>query len=199
MTVFGITGGTGAGKTTALSVLEEFGACIIDCDAVYHELLRTSPALLSEIKAAFPGSVINGVLDRKTLGTVVFDNEEKLRQLNRITHGYVTAEVEDRLSAARESGRAVAAIDAIGLLESGLDTLCDITVAVTAALELRAARITARDHLEPSYSQLRIQAQKPDSYFAENCDFVLVNDCQSAEAFKRKCRKFFEQRIGGDR
>ena len=72
--ILGITGGTGCGKTTLLNCIAEQGGLILDCDAIYHELLRNDPALLSAIEARFPGSVENGVLQRKKLGSLVFSD-----------------------------------------------------------------------------------------------------------------------------
>ena len=68
--VFGITGGTGCGKTTVLSVLEELGFTTIDCDALYHQMLAEGGALVDKIGKMFPGTVENGVLQRKKLGAL---------------------------------------------------------------------------------------------------------------------------------
>ena len=76
--IFGITGGTGCGKTTALQAIRELGGIIIDCDAVYHVLLQTDKKMLAAIEKRFPGTVIDGVLDRKKLGPIVFSNEQAL-------------------------------------------------------------------------------------------------------------------------
>lgn len=120
MHIVGITGGTGCGKTTALMELERRGALVIDCDAVYHELLASNTAMLAEINARFPGTIENGVLQRKKLGAVVFADAAALDDLNAITHRYVRAEVQSRLRAWARQGGTVAAIDAIALIESGL-------------------------------------------------------------------------------
>lgn len=85
MHIVGITGGTGCGKTTALMELERQGALVIDCDAVYHELLASNAAMLAEINARFPGTIENGVLQRKKLGAVVFADAAALDDLNAIT------------------------------------------------------------------------------------------------------------------
>ena len=92
MKVIGITGPTGAGKTTALNALRSLGGQIIDADAVYHDLTRSSPALRAELEARF-GPVYNGeTLDRKKLGAVVFQDQKALADLNAITHKYVAQE-----------------------------------------------------------------------------------------------------------
>ena len=126
--ILGITGGTGCGKTTLLELIRQQGGLVMDCDAVYGELLQSDPALLRSIGARFPGTVEGGVLQRKKLGEQVFADRQALLALNRITHAAVRGEVVRRL----ETRPAVAAIDAIALFESGLSLLCDVTVAVTA-------------------------------------------------------------------
>ena len=186
--ILGITGGTGCGKTSLLNCIAERGGLILDCDAIYHDLLRTDPALLSAIEARFPGSVENGVLQRKKLGNLVFSDEKALEDLNAITHGAVKAEVLRRLS---EKPR-LAAIDAIALFEGGLATLCDITVAVTAPEEARIQRLMVRDGIGRDYAKRRIAAQKSAEWFRERCDYCLENNGTQADfqktslAFLRK-------------
>jgi dephospho-CoA kinase len=132
MKVIGITGPTGAGKTTALNALTSLGGIIIDADAVYHDLTVTSRPMREELCARF-GEVYNGdVLDRKKLGQVVFQDKQALEDLNAITHKYVFQETAKRIQEARENHIPAAGIDAIALLESTLIDLCDCTVAVTA-------------------------------------------------------------------
>ena len=91
--IIGITGGTGCGKTTALQAIRELGGIIIDCDAVYHVLLQTDRKMLAAIEARFPGTVIDGVLDRKKLGPIVFSDDQALKDLNAITHKAVKEKV----------------------------------------------------------------------------------------------------------
>ena len=97
MFVIGITGGTGTGKTTALNAVEKLGGAVIDCDALYHELLKTDKDLLNAIEAAFPGVVENGELQRKKLGAIVFGDAEKLEALNGITNGFIDRAVRARM------------------------------------------------------------------------------------------------------
>ena len=186
--ILGITGGTGCGKTTLLNCIAERGGLILDCDAIYHDLLRTDPALLSAIEARFPGSVENGVLQRKKLGNLVFSDEKALEDLNAITHGAVKAEVLRRLS---EKPR-LAAIDAIALFEGGLATLCDITVAVTAPEEARIQRLMVRDGIGRDYAKRRIAAQKSAEWFRERCDYCLENNGTQAD-FQKTCLAFLRK------
>ena len=185
--IIGITGGTGCGKTTALNVIRELGGIIIDCDAVYHVLLQTDKALLSAIEARFPGTVVNGALERKKLGNIVFSHEEALKDLNKITHSAVKKKVEHILQ-----GHSFAAIDAIELFDGGLAALCDVTVAITAPEDARIARLQARDGISREYALLRIRAQKDEQYFREHCDYVLENTGSEAQ-FQEKCLAFFKE------
>ena len=183
--ILGITGGTGCGKTTLLNLIAECGDLILDCDAIYHELLKQDAAMLSAIEARFPGTVENGVLNRKKLGSIVFADQNALQDLNRITHSAVRQEVLRRL----EAKPALAAIDAIGLFEGGLAALCDATVAITAPEELRVQRLMLRDNISENYARSRIRAQHSESWFREQCDYVLVND-EKIDAFATKCLAF---------
>lgn len=192
LTILGITGGTGCGKTTALRTLEELGALIIDCDAVYHGLLIENKEMLAEIDSAFPGVVTGGVLDRKALGAVVFSDAEALARLNGITHSYVGREIDRLLESWAMSGGRLAAIDAIELFGGNLARRCKATFAVLADRDKRIERIMARDGIPREYAALRVNAQKPDSYFEEKCDYILKNN-STEEEFREKCRsKFLE-------
>jgi len=185
MTVIGITGGTGSGKTTALNVLRDMGALHLDCDAIYHELLATDEALLAAIEDQFPGTVENGVLQRKKLGAIVFSDKNKLVCLNNITHTSIKNEVLRQL----EVKPKLAAIDAIALFESGLSDLCDVTVAVTAPVETRVCRLMQRDQIPEDYAVRRIRAQHEEAWFRERCDYVLENNGE-LDAFRVKCLAF---------
>ena len=183
--IIGITGGTGCGKTTLLNLIAECGGLILDCDAIYHELLISDKDMLFAIEARFPGTVENGVLNRKKLGSIVFADENALLDLNRITHSAVKAEVLRRL----ESAPKLAAIDAIGLFEGGLAELCDATVAVTAPEEMRVQRLMVRDNISEEYARSRIRAQHSEDWFRERCDRVLVNN-KNIDAFRAECLAF---------
>lgn len=186
--ILGITGGTGCGKTTLLTCIGSQGGLILDCDAIYHDLLRTDPALLGAIEKRFPGTVENGVLQRKKLGKLVFSDEKALNDLNKITHSAVKAEVLRRLAHKPK----LAAIDAIGLFEGGLAELCDVTVAVTAPEEARLRRLMIRDGIDRDYAKRRIAAQKSAEWFRERCDFCLENNGTQAD-FQETCLAFLRK------
>lgn len=193
--IVGITGGSGVGKTTALRVLEELGAVAIDCDYLYHQLLNSSEKMLDEIRDNFPGAFDDGRFDRKKLGKIVFNDPEALLRLNGITHKYVDIEVE-RILRQRPSG-VHGAIDAIALFESGFSGKCDVIVGVIAPRELRIERIVAREGISGQYAAGRIDSQKPDEFFIENCDYILRNGGTDFEKFKEECEILFRKIILG--
>ena len=177
MIIIGITGPTGAGKTTALREIEKLGGRVIDADALYHQLLESNIALQQELEERFgPLRDAGGAIDRKKLGGIVFPDPAALSDLNAIAHRYVGEELDRRLDQAREEGCPLAAIDAIALLESGFGAKCDATVAVVAPAELRVRRIMAREGIPEDYARKRVNAQKPESFFRESCDYVLENN-----------------------
>ena len=186
--ILGITGGSGSGKTTLLQQIEAAGGVILDCDAIYHRLLREDTHLLHAIDARFPGTVLGGQLDRKRLGEIVFADESALLELNSITHGAVKQEVLRILG--KQPG--LAAIDAIGLFESGLDVLCDVTVAVNAPEEQRIQRLMARDGISREYAQKRIAAQHSGDWYRQRCTYTLENNSE-LDAFRAKCIAFLKR------
>lgn len=192
--IIGITGGTGCGKTTALNVIKEMGGLVIDCDEVYHTLLSECTALRREINETFNGVLPEDSKDTKALGEIVFNDKEELARLSSITDRYVGAEIKERLLEWAKNGGSTAAIDAIALIESGIGNFCRATVGVTAPTEDRIQRLIQREGISREYAALRIEAQKPNKFFEESCDYVLENN-GSRESFAENCRVLFRDII----
>lgn len=189
--IVGLTGGTGAGKTSALAALEDLGGTVLDCDAVYHQMLRTDPALREAITAAFgPVFCPDGSLDRQKLGTLVFSDHAALDRLNAIVYEYLPPEL-----LRRAQGHTLVGLDAISLMESGLGRLCACTVAVLAPAEDRVRRIMARDGISEDYARLRISAQQPDVFYRERCSHILENNCATPAQFRDQARIFFRSML----
>ena len=194
--VIGITGGSGAGKTTMLRCVRARGGVCIDCDALYHDLTKTDKSLRAELASAF-GDVFlpDGSLDRARLGQLVFSDAAQRARLDEITARHVGNAVRSRLAQAEADGVPLAAIDAINLIQSGLGELCRVTVGVLAPEETRLARILARDGVTRERALARLHAQAPDEFYRRHCDHLLINNAEAPAQFALQADALLDQII----
>jgi dephospho-CoA kinase len=192
MYIIGITGGTGAGKTSAVKALQTLGAMVLDCDEVYHELLISNIEMKKDIEAVFTDVTEDGKINRHKLGKLVWDDPEALQKLNEITHKYVGDELDRRIDKFRKQGASFVVIDAIALLESGQGKRCNIIIGVTAPQKIRISRIVKRDNISIEAAQARINAQKPESFYKDNCTYILENTYDTQEEYEERCINFFK-------
>lgn len=180
MKIIGVTGPSGAGKGAVSEYMRTaHGFKVIDADKVYHSIVSAPSDCVNELADNFGKEIINcnGGIDRKALSKLVFgeENKDKLLVLNKITHKYVISEINGLLSAYSKEGAEVCVIDAPLLIEAGINEMCDYVIAVVAPKELRAKRIADRDGIDEDAALLRINSQKPNSFYEEKCDFILQN------------------------
>jgi dephospho-CoA kinase len=197
MYIVGITGPSGAGKTLALLSLEKMDALPLDCDLIYHELLYSSEKMTAEIDLRFPNVLTGGKVDRKKLRDIVFNDPTALSDLNAITHKFVWNALNLEISSFNKRGGEVVAIDAIALFESSFNKECDIVVGILAPKELRISRIVERDGITRAQAEARVLAQQDDSFYIENCDYILENTYDNQREFTAKCDEFFSRLLGG--
>ena len=183
MTVIGLTGPTGAGKTMLCTIASRLGIKSINADEVYHDLLIPPSRCLDEIVIAFGKDILkdDGTLDRGKLGKIVFSDSKKLTKLNEITHKYVKSRFREIIAKFRFENETAVIVDAPTLFESGFDKECDLTVCLLASEEARRRRIISRDDLSDERANARINAQKSDSFFTDRSDHVIINNGSEAE------------------
>ena len=192
--ILGLTGPTGAGKSVFSECAKEFGFKVIDCDRVARQaVLKGTPALL-RLTEVFGGGILkeNGELDRGKLAEIAFSSPEKTELLNQTLFPYIKELVLKQISGD------MVLLDAPTLFESGIDGICDRTVAVTAPKDVRKARIIARDNLSEYAARLRMSAGKPDEFYHKKADTVLEND-ENVEKFIKKVKIYLSDTIGGNR
>ncbi len=192
--VIGLTGPTGAGKSTAALKAAEMGINVIDCDALSRAAAIRGSKGLEGLKAAFGSEIAdeNGELNRKRLAEIAFSSKEKTELLNKTLLPYIA-----ELAKAKIRSCQVNMLDAPTLFESGLDGICDITVAVLSKKDLRLERITARDKISSAAAKLRIGAGKNDDFYRQRADIILLNN-DSAEELLKSAETVFKNIIGGN-
>jgi dephospho-CoA kinase len=178
LSVFGLTGGIGSGKSTAAALFRERGVPIVDADELAREAVAPGSPGLAELEVAFGPQILapDGSLDRKRLGALVFADAEARSGLNAITHPIVRRLSQERFRALDEQGVALAGYDVPLLFEVGLDSVLRPIVVVTAREATQLARIVARDGLSEQAARERIAAQLPLGDKQKRADYVLYNN-----------------------
>ncbi len=176
--VIGMTGPTGAGKSTVGHILRQKGFSIIDADKTARKVTETGSPTLATLCETFGDDIIdeNGALIRSALAAKAFADKESLDKLNAITHPAILALIEKEIATLTESGETKIIIDAPQLFEAGAEKFCTFILSVLADTETRIERITCRDSISRETALARIQAQKPDEFFIENSDMVIYNN-----------------------
>ena len=172
--LIGLTGQSGAGKSTAAELFKQSGMTVIDADVLVAKIYESSPACLKAVAASFGQDLINfdGSLNRRLLAKRAFETKENTALLGAIVHPFVIAETLRILKAI--SGTAV--FDAPQLFESNMDAVCDIIVSVTANEDVRLSRILGRDNVTEKQAKERIRAQFSEEFFRANSDYIIENN-----------------------
>lgn len=174
--VIGLTGQTGAGKTTVAEMLESEGYAIADTDKLARKAVENSEVLSMLCKEFGEDILKDGELDRRELARRAFASPEGVEALNAITHPEITRLAVELIHKAEESGAKAAVIDAALLFDSCMTALCEKTVSVVADEGVRLERIMKRDSISLEDAKLRINAQPTAEYYMEKADIVINNN-----------------------
>lgn len=176
--VVGLTGQTGAGKSTVSKVFSDNGFAIINADLISRKVVEKGTKCLEEIVDIFKDGILNsdGTLNRKSLGNIVFTDKTKLEMLNTIIYPYITSEILNEIKHLSDSGKKLVLLDAPTLFESHADDFCEIIISVLSDEEIREERIIKRDGLTKKQANDRMNSQLDAEYFASHSDYVIENN-----------------------
>lgn len=176
--VVGLTGQTGAGKTTVCKVFSENGFEIINADHIARLVVEKGQPCLKEICEFFGKDILleNGMLDRPKLAGLVFTDKNKLEVLNSITYPYITSEILHTIRKLSAKGKKLILLDAPTLFESRADDFCELIISVISHESLRLERIMKRDNISRESAKYRMDSQLKEDFFRQNSDFIIKNN-----------------------
>ena len=174
----GLTGGIATGKSTVAEYLRKNAVKVADADKIVHELLKSPGEVIDEIEQAFGAAVINlqGHVDRRTLGQVVFWQPDRLVQLEKILHPRVKSETAKIRQQWEKAGELFAIYDVPLLFEKNMESNFDGIICVTAPESIQRQRLKARHNLTDSEVEQRLRAQLPLAQKVQGADWVLRNE-----------------------
>jgi dephospho-CoA kinase len=171
MLILGLTGSMGMGKSTTAKLFAEAGVPVYDADAAVHQIYEGEAA--PAIEAAFPGTTVDGKVDRVRLSAQVLHNPAAIKQLEQIVHPMLGASRKKFLDDAERSGAPVAVVDVPLLFETGGEKRVDAVVVVTTTPEVQRERILARDNMTNEKLDAILARQLPDAEKRKRADFVV--------------------------
>ena len=190
MRILGLTGSIGMGKSTTAKMFEEAGVPVYDADATVHRLYEGEA--VAAIEAAFPGTTVNGKVDRTLLSPRVVHDADAMKLLESIVHPMLRAHHQKFLDDAKKSGAPVAVVDVPLLYETGGESRVDAVVVVTTAPDVQRERILARDGMTPEKLDAILAKQLPDAEKRRRADFV-VDTSHGLDPVRIRIREILEQ------
>lgn len=174
--IIGITGSSGAGKSTVCEILEAYyKVTIINADKVARKLSKRGTNYVIDIISKFGKSIVdeNGELKRRKLAEIIYNDPKKREELNKCTFKYIKKEIERQIKKAQTD---TIIIDAPLLFESELNKICDKVIGVISNRELQIERIVARDDIDYEDAEKRLNAQQTNEFYMNKCDAIIENN-----------------------
>lgn len=196
--VIGLTGPTGAGKSTVAQAMLERGCALVDCDRVAREVTDSCEPCLHELSQEFGDDILrDGRLDRRLLASRAFSSPEKSLRLNEITHPWICRKSVEKIESFRQAGVPAVLLDAPLLFEARMEGICDFVVAVTAPARVRLERILARDGISRELALSRIRAQHSARYYRQRSDFW-IDGTAGIESVRSRAGEILSQILRSD-
>lgn len=189
--IIGITGSSGAGKSTICEILQkEYNVKIINADKIAKRLSCKGTSYINEIIQKFGKDIVDekGELKRKKLAQIIYNNSDKRKELNNCTFKYIKKEIEEEIKEIEKDE--IIIIDAPLLFECGLDKLCDKVICVISKRDLQIERIIARDNIDYNQAESRLNAQEDNEFYINKCDAIIENN-NDIEDIEKKIRKIW--------
>ena len=171
MRIHGLTGSIGMGKSTTAKLFMAAGVPVYDADAAVHKIYEGEAA--PAVEAAFPGTTVDGKVDRAKLSAKVVHDPAAIKRLEQIVHPMLGASRQKFLDEAERSGAPVAVVDVPLLFETGGEKRVDAVVVVTTTPEVQRERILARDNMTSEKLDAILARQLPDAEKRKRADFVV--------------------------
>ena len=175
MKIIGVTGSSGAGKDTLCEILEnKYNAEIVDADKIARELSKKGTMYLQSIVESFGSGIVDrkGELNRKKLASIIYEDDKKREELNKLTFIYVVDEIKKRINKIKKK---IIIVNAPLLFESNLDQVCDFVIAIIAERKVQIERIMKRDNIQEDEAEKRLNMQNTDDFYIENADYIIHN------------------------
>ena len=190
--IIGLTGMSGAGKTTACEAFADCGVDIINCDLVARIVVEKDKPALKELAAYFGDVIIlpDGTLNRKKIGNLIFSDESARLAFNDIIYPYISYEMIMNAVEYIKMGSKYILLDAPTLFESGTDSFCDVIVSVVAEQEDSIKRIMLRDNLSREEAENRLSSQHTADFYCDKSDYCVFNN-GTREELKNKINNIF--------
>jgi dephospho-CoA kinase len=192
MRVLGLTGSIGMGKSTTAKLFAEAGVPVYDADATVHKIYQGEAA--PAIEAAFPGTTVDGKVDRARLSAKVVHDPAAIKQLEQIVHPMLKAYHQKFLDDAERSGAPVAVVDVPLLFETGGEKRVDAVVVVTTSPENQQTRILARGTMTKEALEALLARQMPDQEKRTRADFV-VDTSHGLDPVRARIRDILDQAV----
>ncbi|MDE6149144.1 MAG: dephospho-CoA kinase [Ruminococcus sp.] len=175
--VAGLTGQSGAGKTTVSNTFKSKDFAVINCDEIARVVTKQGSDCNRELSKLFPECFDdNFALDRQELAKIVFTDRKSLDLLNKTIFPYITRDIKNEIEHLASLGNKYILLDAPTLFEAGADSLCDIIISCVADKNIRAKRIALRDNISQKLIKNRFDSQKTEQFFIEHSDFIIENN-----------------------